>query len=80
MSRFDQLIPYFKQVLNEYPDIQKNDLINLVKITINEWKDKPSFSLINEIENLSEDVFIMIMFNIGVSAKQTFVYSVSEQK
>lgn len=76
MNRFNSLIPHFTQVLTEYPNLQKNDLINLITANIEEWKDKPSLILIKEISKFSESDFIKVLSNIGVTSKKTIVYSV----
>ena len=75
MNRFIALNPHFTQVLNEYPNLQKNDLINLVTANIEEWKDKPSLKLIQEISNFNESDFIQVLSSIGVITKKTIVYS-----
>jgi hypothetical protein len=74
MNRFNALIPHFTQVLNEYPNLQKNDLINLVTANIEEWKDKPSLNLIKEISNFNDSDFIQVLSSIGVITKKTIVY------
>jgi hypothetical protein len=78
MNRFIALNPHFSHVLNEFPNLQKNDLINLVTANIEEWKDKPSLNLIKEISKFNESDFIQVLSSIGVISKKTIVYSVAK--
>ena len=75
MNRFDILKPHFNHILTTYPNLQKDDLINLVRMNIIEWKDKSSLELLDEIIQLSESIFEMIMSKIGVNFKTTIIYS-----
>jgi len=79
MSRFEKLKPHFIAVLNDFPNLEKEDLINLVRMNINEWKDKPSLELINNIASLKDEYFMMAMDKIGVVSKTTIVYSLPEK-
>jgi hypothetical protein len=79
MSRFDKLIPHFNTVLTSYPDLQKNDLLMLVKTNIEEWKDKPSMELIEQISNLKDEHFMIVMNKIGVTSKPTIVFSIASK-
>jgi len=79
MSRFDVLIPHFNQILSKYSDLQKDDLINLVKINANDSKDLPALKLIDHISALKDEHFIMVMNKIGVISKETIVYSIEDK-
>ena len=76
MNRYDMLKPHVNHVLTTYQDLQRKDLINLVRMNIIEWKDKPSLELLDEISSLNESIFEIIMSKIGVTSKTTIIYSV----
>jgi hypothetical protein len=79
MSRFDVLIPHFNQILSKYSDLQKDDLINLVKINANESNDLPAVRVIDQISVLKDEHFIMVMNKIGVISKETIVFSMENK-
>ena len=75
MSRFDKLKPHFNAILNDFPNLEKDDLINLVRMNINEWKDNPSLELIDNIAQMKDEHFMMVMNKIGVISKTTILFS-----
>jgi hypothetical protein len=79
MSRFDVLIPHFNQILSKYSDLQKDDLINMVKINANDSKDLSALRVIEHISALKDEHFIMVMNKIGVISKETIVYSIENK-
>ena len=75
MSRFEKLKPHFIAVLNDFPNLEKDDLINLVRMNIIEWKDKSSLELIDKIACLKDEYFMMAMDKIGLISKTTILFS-----